>query len=171
MAGKRARRQKQQRTCALQQVFRHLRRRLWKEEHMRRMHSTNRLIPPGSLKCRAVRALFQGWIHKFWWCGRIFTKRFAYELSASLRSSIGLEKVGRDHEEVGRLHLLLTCARKRLEHPCPQKMSSMDNVDTLLMLPEDSRLLFNSVLRIPGLLQDSQPVDAHSEDLLLGFSF
>ena len=107
-----------------------------------RMHSTNRLIPPGTLKRDDVRFLFCGWVQKLRGQGRLVTLKLAQSVCLMVREHFGLPRLEAEHEkaECKRLHRLLKEARKRnLSRRQPVAAGALvDNVDTLPMHNEDS---------------------------------
>ena len=116
------------------------------KKHLKRMESTNRLLPLGSLQRRCVKDIFSGWILDFVGEGRILTKKLVEQVYLGLRKKMKLGPNDSSHEaEVRRLHHVLKAARKRQvgkENDPPKKAmsglgSTMDNVETLPLLPPD----------------------------------
>ena len=104
--------------------------RLSSDDHQTRIHSTNRLLPVGSLKRGALRGLFAGWVKRLYGQGRLLTSTLAKEVWSSLRQEMELQ-LPPPHDEILCFHALLKQARKRqLENRSVSK-SAMDTVDTL----------------------------------------
>ena len=131
VAGKRLRMQMEKRSETARWVVRNIAKEICKDE--RRILSTNRLLPQGTLRRRCIKQIFGGWTNKAQ--GRCFTKKLASMVCSKLRKKFGLELEGPDLES-DRLLTLLKLARKhRLKKP--SKMSEMDNVETLPFFPQD----------------------------------
>ena len=108
--------------------------RLRHKTHRKRMETTNRILPMGSLKKKQLKNIFNGWILELE--GRVLTKQLAQETCDRLRKKL---KLGPNddfrEDEIKRVHAVLKGARKRqLGKPA---MSSMDNVETLPLLPQE----------------------------------
>ena len=105
------------------------------EAEITRIHSTNRLIPQGALRCRCVRRLFSGWIRHYEGAGRLFTPKIAEQICDSLRSYFGLQVLDDEFrkEECRRMHSRLKMARKRKLKSRKQSAMplSMDEMNTL----------------------------------------
>ena len=129
VAGKRLRMQMEKRLQTAQWVVRNIAKELRKDE--RRMLSTNRLFPQGTLRRKCIKRIFGGWAYKAH--GRCFTKKLASMVCSKLRKKFGLE--GSDME-TDRLLTLLKLARKH-HLKKPSKMSEMDALETLPFIPED----------------------------------
>ena len=118
---------------------------LQSKNHRKRMETTNRLLPLGSLQRRCVKNIFSGWILDFVGEGRILTKKLADQVCLGLRKKLKLGPNETSHEvEVRRLHHVLKAARKRQvgrKQTLPKAMSglgsAMDNVETQPLLPPD----------------------------------
>ena len=120
-------------------IAKRLTKRLGGPDHETRMHSTNRLLPPGSLKRTTLRNIFGGWPKRLCGTGRILTKTLSKEMCFTLRQNFGLENPA-PMEEVSRLHNLMKQARKRKLEVAVCKSTAMgDNVDTL---PYEARCEF-----------------------------
>ena len=108
-----------------------------------RIHSTNRILPPGSLQRRSVKRLFNGWIRRWVGKGRCFTKKLAFELCSCLRDQLEMDETKPPVEEVTRMHHLLKMARKKKLCPTsggkPVKSSAAmgSNIDEMETLPFD----------------------------------
>lgn len=115
-------------------------RKLQTKKEQKRIVTTNRILPVGTLKRRAVKRIFAGWICELYGQGRILTSTLAKEVCRSLRKKMGLVNHNAEvEEEAQRLHVLLKRARKRQIHLLAGKfeaMSSMDNLTTVPMLHE-----------------------------------
>lgn len=115
-------------------------RKLRTKKEQKRIVTTNRILPVGTLKRRAVKRIFAGWICELYGQGRILTATLAKEVCRSLRKKMGLVNHNVEvEEEAQRLHVLLKRARKRQIHLLAGKfeaMSSMDNLTTVPMLHE-----------------------------------
>ena len=113
-------------------VFKRLSKRLNTEQDLNRMQATNRLLPMGSLRHKKLRTLFGGWINCFSGQGRIFTGKFAKQVSLKLTKKIGMETTV-PSDESQRMRAFLQAARKRkLEVPAMPALNP-DNLDTLPM--------------------------------------
>ena len=55
------------------------------KKHLKRMESTNRLLPLGSFQRRCVKDIFSGWILDFVGEGRILTKKLVEQVYLGLR--------------------------------------------------------------------------------------
>ena len=130
--GARSRLQRDKRVQYTQMVCKKVIRRLEKLD-MTTMHSTNRLVPPGSLKRAEVRFLFSGWVRKLKGEGRIVTLKLAQHVCMNVRDYFGLPPLEDDHAkaEFRRFHRLLKEARKR--GLASRKPMAMDNAETLPM--------------------------------------
>ena len=104
-------------------------------DHVRRMVSTNRLIPLGSFKSRSVACLFGGWAAKFRGKGRRMTKKLAMLVCKRLRLHFDLEP-GTKEESERFLHLLQAARKKRLRKP-RAKTAAMDTCETQPMDLQD----------------------------------
>ena len=108
-------------------------------DDLTRIHSTNRILPPGSLQRKSVKKLFSGWIAKWAGKGRCFTKKLAAEVCSCLRDQFEMDEKKPPVEEVVRMHQLLKMARKKKLRPTtggkPVKpataMASIDEMETL----------------------------------------
>ena len=101
-------------------------------EHQKRMVTTSRLLPVGSLKRRCLRNLFNGWVNrKFKGEGRILTKKVASNVVRLLRSQLELPPCHDLSEEISRMHYFLKTARKRLSGKVKPKMANLDEMETL----------------------------------------
>ena len=122
----------------------HMARKLNTKKHLERIHSTNRVLPLGSMRCRGIKKIFGGWVLQFLHSGRILTTKLAKEVYATLRKRLDL--VGpSDQDEITRLHSLLKVARKRqiskparVSKPAKKKMSNMDQLETVPMFMEET---------------------------------
>ena len=109
--------------------------RLSTPQHQKRMITTNRLLPVGSLKRRCLKQLFSGWVNrKFKGEGRILTKKVASTVVRLLRSQLELPPCHDVSEEIKRMHYFLKTARKRLS--VKPKMASVDEMETLPLVAE-----------------------------------
>lgn len=104
--------------------------------HLKRMVTTDRLLPVGGLRRRCVKSLFTPWISTLVGKGRVLTKKLAQQVCNRLRKHFELSAIDDDGEETRRLHYLIKSARKRqLGSPVartkPSAMSSVDATDTL----------------------------------------
>ena len=111
-------------------IAKRLVKRLGSHDHETRMHSTNRLLPPGSLKRTSLRKNFGGWAKRLCGSGRVLTKTLSKEVCFTLRQHFGLENPA-PIEEVIRLHNLMKQARKRKLEVRKSATAMGDNVDTL----------------------------------------
>ena len=101
-------------------------------EHQKRMVTTNRLLPLGSLKRKCLKQLFRGWVkRRFKGCGRILTKKVAEATVRRLRSKLELPDCHDLEDEINRMHYFLKVARKRLGAGKEKAMSTMDVLETL----------------------------------------
>ena len=124
----RARRQKAARKRFEKLIVKYMYRRLNTPTHRDRMVTTNVLLPVGSLRRKAVRNIFEGWIRKTIGHGRVLTHKLSKNVVHTLRSKFELGVL--DDEEVQRMHSLLKVAKKRKLSP-----AAMSNVDNLTTLP------------------------------------
>ena len=113
-------------------VMRALLKRLKKPDQLQRMHTTNRILAPGTLKCKKVRQVFRGWIRHLQ--GRVCTQRFADDCCQRVRHHFGLPMLepAFHKEEVRRFHVLLKRARTGYQ-VAAKAMASVDNVETQLV--------------------------------------
>ena len=113
-------------------VAKRLQKLLNSEPELNRMHSTNRILPAGSLKQRSIRRLFAGWIKKFSGKGRVFTKSLAQQVCWRIRKRFSMEP-SIPRGEIERMRGMLQLARKRKLEPRSCKntaMADMDNLET-----------------------------------------
>lgn len=116
-------------------IYHNIFKKLSSKQHRKRLTTTNRLFPPGTLRRRCLRNTFAGWVLQFVGQGRILTQSLAQDVCKHLRANLEMA----DHEdgvqelEAKRLHQLLKAARKRQLRPLA--MSSMDQLETLPMPP------------------------------------
>ena len=110
-----------------------------------RIHTTDRLLPLGSLRRKCVRKIFSGWISECFYEGRVITSTLAKEVVVRLRRKFGLDTDDLEDveikAEIKRMHALLKTARKHRLGTAQSKrsaMSSMDLCDTLPMDLEES---------------------------------
>ena len=128
----RARRQKDVRKNHLGFIVKKLTRKLSTPEHQKRMSTTNRLLPVGSLKRRVIKQVFAGWVkQKFKGTGRVFTRKIAELVVRRVRAKLQLPDCHDISDEVNRMQYFLKTARKRLGKP--PAMSSVDEMQTLPM--------------------------------------
>ncbi len=99
-------------------------------EHLQRMHSTNRLLPVGSLRRDAMKEIFGGFLHQLPKHGRVITKTLAKEVCRNLREEFDMEDMS-PVEEVTKVHAFLKSARKRKIKRPSKPIAAMDNVETL----------------------------------------
>ena len=117
-------------------IFRNIFKKLSSKQHKKRLTTTNRLFPPGTLRRRCIRNIFAGWVLQFVGQGRILTRSLAQDVCKQLRKYLHMT----DHEdgvqelEAKRLHQLLKAARKRQLQS--SAMSSFDQLETLPMPAE-----------------------------------
>lgn len=104
--------QKQIRSGHASFVAKRLQKLLNSEPELNRMHSTNRILPAGSLKQRSVRRLFAGWIRKFSGKGRFFTRSLAQQICWRIRNFFSMEP-SIPSGEIERMRGMLQTARKR----------------------------------------------------------
>ena len=125
--------QKQIRSGHASFVAKRLQKLLNSEPELNRMHSTNRILPAGSLKQRSVRRLFAGWIRKFSGKGRVFTRSLAQQICWRLRKFFSMEP-SIPSGEIERMRGMLQTARKRKLGPHSGKKKAMainpDNLET-----------------------------------------
>lgn len=131
--GRRERALKQRREWHAKQIAKRMAKRLRSEKQQKRIYGTNRLVPAGSLKKRALKELFGGWVKKYARREkRLFTKRLAQDVCGILRAEFGMGPTPAD--EWLRLSSCLAQARKRglQKYKAPQRsMAMLDNCDTL----------------------------------------
>ena len=128
--GRRETRLAEKRARHAKKIAKLLAKRLASHKQQTRIHGTNRLIQSGSLKKRALRELFGGWVKKY---GRkekrLFTKRLGQDVCNLLRERFGLGPT--PDEEWRHLSACLALARKRglkkYKSPTGKKM---DNLET-----------------------------------------
>ena len=138
----RARRQKIARNNHVKLVLQKLGKRLNAEKDMKRMRTTNRLLPVGTLRRKCVKRIFQGWTMGLAGKGRILTQKLCSQVCKALRSQFELSPCEDEMTEVLRLQYLLKQARKR-HNPGQAKtkaMSYVDSMDTLLMAEAEPSL-------------------------------
>lgn len=122
VAGKRLRSQNEKRLQTARWVVKNLYTELCKDE--KRLLSTNRLLPQGTLRRNCMKRIFGDWtMHAE---GRCYTKKLAGLVCSKLRRKFGMEM---SEVENHRMLTMLKLGRKhRVKKP---KMSYMDNLDTL----------------------------------------
>ena len=122
VAGKRLRSQNEKRLQTARWVVKNIFTELRKDE--KRLLSTNRLLPQGTLRRNCMKRIFGDWtMHAE---GRWFTKKLATLVCSKLRKKFGMEM---SEVENHRMLTMLKLGRKhRVKKP---KMSCMDNLDTL----------------------------------------
>ena len=122
VAGKRLRSQNEKRLQTARWVVKNIFTELRKDE--KRLLSTNRLLPQGTLRRNCMKRIFGDWtMHAE---GRCFTKKLAGLVCSKLRKKFGMET---SEVENDRMLTMLKLGRKhRVKKP---KMSCMDNLDTL----------------------------------------
>ena len=121
-------------------IVKQLAKKLSSREDQKRMVTTNRLLPMGSLKRACLKRLFNGWVHKkFLGSGRVLTKKLGLEVVRKLRSKLQLPPCYDFKEEASRMQYFLKVARKRLGPQKKKNMSTMDALETLPMeqCPDD----------------------------------
>lgn len=134
MPGQRHRDQQSNRKGYVKAIVNHLRKRLNTEEHLKRMCTTNRILPIGPRSRVYTKKLFDGWI-----CtlgkGRILTKKLAESVCQRLRKIFSLTHGDHIQAEDMRMHAFLKGARKRRRGVLTQSqksaMSSMDELTTI----------------------------------------
>ena len=100
-------------------------------EHQKRMTTTNRLLPLGSLKRKVVHQIFAGWVKtKFKGMGRVFTYKLAELVVKRLRGKLDLPECHDVRDEVKKMQYFLKTARKRLGKP-----SAMSSIDEMVTMP------------------------------------
>lgn len=138
----RAHRQKVARMAHVLFIVKKLFKKLSTPEHQKRMVTTSRLLPLGSLKRKTLKVLFSGWVEKrFKGCGRILTRKVAEATVRRLRSKLELPDCHDLEDEINRMHYFLKVARKRLGPP-KNNMSAMDALETLPMEQCDEDVAF-----------------------------
>ena len=126
---RRARRQKEARKRFEKLIVKNIFRRLNTPTNRDRIATTNMLLPLGSLRRKAVKNIFGGWIRKIIGHGRVLTRKLAKNVVHTLRSKFELG-VLEDDEEIQRMHSLLKVAKKR-----KLSAAAMSNMDNLVTLP------------------------------------
>ena len=135
----RAHRQKVARMAHVLFIVKRLFKKLSTPEHQRRMVTTSRLLPLGSLKRKTLKVLFSGWVEKrFKGCGRILTRKVAEATVRRLRSKLELPDCHDLEDEINRMHYFLKVARKRLGPGKEKAMSTMDALETIPMEESDA---------------------------------
>ena len=130
-------------------IRKNLLRRMGSNGHITRQVGTNRLLPIGStLKCKAMREVFGGWIRRLHGKGRRLTKKLSVDVCTYMREKLGMDPTIPE-DEVTRMHSLLKLARKRkLDKSRPQpKPAAMDDMETLpfeVMEDSSAKLLHSS---------------------------
>ena len=120
-------------------IVKNMGKRLRSKTHTKRILTTNRLLPLGSLRRVCVQKIFSGWILDLVGEGRILTHKLARQVCFGLRKKLDLPPNETDNDlEVQRMHKCLKAARKRqIGKPKPtdvgSSMSSVDNMQTLLL--------------------------------------
>lgn len=123
-------------------IVKQLAKRLSSSDHQKRMLTTNRLLPMGTLKRAVLKRLFNGWVQKkFLGGGRVITKKLSLEVVRKLRSRLELPPCHDFKDETSRMQYLLKVARKRLG-PGKKNMSAMDALETLPMEQCDQDVAF-----------------------------
>lgn len=116
-------------------IVTHMSARLTSKLDQDRMHTTNRLLPLGSMRRRPIKKIFGGWILSFKEKGRVFTQKLAGDVCSKLRKKFGLPGKS-DRAEVLRMHLLLKVARKRnIGKPVARTRKAMSSMDVLQTIP------------------------------------
>jgi len=135
VAGKRLRMQMEKRLETARWVVRNIAKELRKDE--KRMLSTNRLLPQGTLRRKCIKRIFGGWTFQVE--GRCYTKKLASMVCSKLRKKFGLETSDLEND---RMLAFLKLGRKhRVKKPLPSNMSGMDALETLPFIPEDRHVL------------------------------
>lgn len=134
---KRARELSERRDWYAQKFLKKLSNRLNSEEHVARMHASNRILPVGTLKRGCLRALFGGWAKKQRGCGRLFTKKLASRVCYLLRDRFDMHPES-PPDEVTRMHAMMKLARKR-QVTVPRK--KMDFAETLPLAEAGAKAL------------------------------
>ena len=114
-------------------ISKKLLRRMGSNGHISRQVGTNRLLPIGStLKRKAIKEVFGGWIRKLHGKGRRLTKKLSVDVCTYMREKLGMDPTIPD-EEVTRMHSLLKLARKRKlgKLRLQTKPAAMDDMETL----------------------------------------
>ena len=116
-------------------VVNHLRKKLNAEEHLKRMCTTNRILPIGPRSRVYTKKLFDGWI-----CtlgkGRILTRKLASSVCQKLRKFFKLMHGDHTQDEDMRMHAFLKAARKRRRGVLTQSQkSAMSSMDALTTIP------------------------------------
>ena len=114
-------------------ISKNLLRRMGSNGHISRQVGTNRLLPIGStLKRKAIKEVFGGWIRKLHGKGRRLTKKLSVDVCTYMREKLGMDPTIPD-EEVTRMHSLLKLARKRKlgKLRLQTKPAAMDDMETL----------------------------------------
>lgn len=123
-------------------IVKQLAKRLSTRDHQKRMLTTNRLLPMGTLKRAVLKNLFNGWVQKkFLGSGRVITKKLSLEVVRKLRSQLELPPCHDFKDEACRMQYILKVARKRLGPP-KNNMSAMDALETLPMEQCDEDVAF-----------------------------
>lgn len=169
MAGKKEKRQGEMRQAMVSFVIRKVGKRLERiNGELQRVHSTNRLLPPGGIRRRDVKRLFSGWCSKMQGYGRVITRRMAKEVCRGLRERFGLPVLSDEQEglEVGRLHTILKVAKKR-----QLAMAAADMAETLPMGDEDTREPFPHppVESQDEIANHARAAEVEADEAFLGF--
>lgn len=139
----RASRQKNARKGHVGFIVKKLGKRLSSPDHQKRMLTTNRLLPMGTLKRAVLKRLFNGWVQKkFLGSGRVITKKLSLEVVRKLRSQLDLPPCHDFKDEASRMQYLLKVARKRLGPGKKGNMSAMDALETIPMEQSDEDVAF-----------------------------
>lgn len=143
----RKRLQKEVRHGHLKFIVENMIKKLNSKKHLKRMRNTNQILPVGSLRRNCIKKLFQGWVLGLVGAGRICTVKLAGEVCKRLRKHFELEAdLFHGKTEKLRMHSFLKASRKRQLGSVNPAMSSVDNMETLLMEdatavdPESERL-------------------------------
>ena len=124
-------RQKVVRKNHVRYIVKRLASKLSTPEHQKRMITTNRILPLGSLKRKVVHQIFAGWVkNKFRGMGRVFTYKLAALVVKRLRDKLDLPECHDIKDEVKKMQYFLKTARKRLG-----KLPAMSSVDEMVTMP------------------------------------
>lgn len=106
-------------------VAKQLANRLRTEPEMKRMLSTNRILPNGSLKQKCVRRLFAGWIRTFGGKGRVFTLKLALQVCRKLRKKFSMDPMVAASESKRMLSMLQVARKRKLDHKAKPALDAM----------------------------------------------
>ena len=142
MAMSRRRQQRKARKGHVDMIVEKMSAKLQTKKQKKRMYTTDRLLPQGSLKRKCVKRLFHPWACDFVGQGRILTLKLCEQVVKRLRKMFQLGPCDPETKEIKTLHRLIKYARKRkigARKSTQTAMSTDDLMETVPMeFPEET---------------------------------